>query len=86
MFDRSVVILLGLVSAAIYGIGVTFWFGVDNLTSRAWIEPGFWALATSGVVLLIIRDLYCWVQNCVSKAIGMAKQASRSGSPGNAGV
>lgn len=86
MFDRSVVILLGLVSAAIYGIGVVFWVGVDNLSGQAWIEPVFWALATSGVVLLIVHDVYSWARSCVGKVMGMVKHITQSGQPGNAGA
>lgn len=60
MFNRSLYILLGFVMAALYGIGATMWYGPNDLIGRPVVESVFWALATSGIVMLILHDLFAW--------------------------
>ena len=62
MFNRSLYILSGLVMAALYGIGATLWFGPNELAGRPMVESIFWALATSGIVMLILHDLFVWLR------------------------
>ena len=62
MFNRSLYILSGLVMAALYGIGATLWYGPSELTGRPVVESIFWALATSGIVMLILHDLFAWLR------------------------
>lgn len=61
MFERSVFVLLGLAIAAVYGVAAATWFGPENLTEVTWVEPVFWALAISGLVLQAILDGYGWL-------------------------
>lgn len=62
MFNRSLYILSGLVMAALYGIGATLWYGPNELVGRPIVESIFWALATSGIVMLILHDLFGWLR------------------------
>ena len=62
MFNRSLYILSGLVMAALYGIGATLWYGPNDLVGRPMVESIFWALATSGIVMLILHDLFVWLR------------------------
>ena len=62
MFNRSLYILSGLVMAALYGIGATLWYGPNDLLGRPFVESIFWALATSGIVMLILHDLFVWLR------------------------
>lgn len=78
MFGRALLILLGLGVAAVFGMGVTISYGADNLADKAWVDPVFWALASSGAVLLAIGDLCAWLRTSVARrsgALGRRREA-----------
>ena len=62
MFNRSLYILSGLVMASLYGISMAIWYGPHNLADRPVVESIFWALAVSGIVLLVSYDLFAWMR------------------------
>ena len=62
MFNRSLYILSGLVMAALYGISMIIWYGPHDLAGRPVVESIFWALAVSGIVMLVSYDLCAWLR------------------------
>ena len=59
--ERCFVCLIGpalaaLFALAMYGIYGDINWGSPTFKANSWIEPVFWSLAASGVVLLLLRD------------------------------
>ena len=53
-------VLLGLVAAALFGIGAYTVYGLDGLMERTWIESVFWSLIAAGaIVQLVGREVRC---------------------------
>lgn len=58
MFERALFVLLGFALASVYGIGATLWYGPENLMANPpHVESTFWALAGSGIALLLLLDI-----------------------------
>jgi len=62
MFNRALIVLLGFGIAGLFGVSTSVWYGADNLSEFSWIQPVFLALASSGVVFLVILDGCHWVR------------------------
>ena len=49
-------VLAGVFALAMYGIFGDINWGSPTFNAQSWIEPVFWVLAASGVVVLLLRD------------------------------
>jgi hypothetical protein len=63
---RLAIILLGLFlagvfAAVMYAIYGNLSWGSEALDSLPWFEPTFWALALSGLIFIILRDIGAWL-------------------------
>ena len=74
MFDRAIYILMGMSFAAFWGIGNVAWYGVENLVESTWLEPVFWALAASGILLLVSMDLYEFARRSLKRLERLARR------------
>lgn len=82
MLERAFVILLGFALASVYGIGTTLWYGPEHLLAKPpHVESIFWALAGSGVALLLLLDIVNALRTLVHR-VAYALFRKRSRYPG----
>lgn len=54
--------LIGLTTAAVFGIGAVNVYGLDGLMEQAWVDPVFWGLIAAGaIVALVGPPVRCWL-------------------------